>query len=320
MPAITAPNLMKRRAAAALTLMLVAAITASCRQARNPGGGSGTNGSADLLIKDWDTGDGGQWDGILASDPADQFSVVDRFETSSGPNSPRQGSHAARFVVAPGDKWRRTSGERCEANLWNYEREAPGSEYYYGWSTLFPEGWVQPAKWGIIMQWHAHTDVSPPIAFNARGNSLGVTFSTGDITGWWPAGYEQFHEILKAPTGPTDTVNKGLSKGLWHDFIVHVKFTPDRAGTFKVWHRLETDTDFTEVLSLSGIPTLQWSTDSSLFHPGYAIPHGRGAFTSGCWIQHGLYRGETPPGGDTNTVYHDNWCRGRTFQAVRDQF
>jgi hypothetical protein len=167
------------------------------------------------------------------------------------------------------------------------------------------------------MQWHAHTDISPPIAINVRNDSLGVTFSSGDITGWWPSGYERYHEILGASAG-------GLSKGRWHDFLVHVRFSPDRTGVFEVWHKFAEDPDFPDapLVSLTDIPTLQWSTSLSMFHPGYAMPYrlnGRDGWTSGCWIQHGLYRGDTSSGGATNTVYHDNWCRG-TEDEVRARF
>ncbi|KAA5543358.1 heparin lyase I family protein [Adhaeribacter rhizoryzae] len=266
------------------------------------------------LVADWETGDWSQWDGgLIAKDRAAQFSVV---------TSPvRQGKYAAKFVVRPGDQYCKpaggcTSGERTEVSLWNYKREALNDEYYYGWSTLFPEDWTEPYRWGIFMQWHAHTTISPPIAFNARANQVQVDFNSGNIEKWWPAEY-----------GESFTILNDLSKGKWHDFIVRVKFRPDATGIFEVWHRLEGQAEFTKVLSLLNIPTLQWTPNINQIEAGYDVPFvkdGVNGFTTGCYIQHGLYRGNgdasTGTGQNTNTLYQDNWSRGATYNAVRERF
>ncbi|WP_191908873.1 heparin lyase I family protein [Larkinella humicola] len=264
------------------------------------------------VIGDWETGDASQWDGISAGSVADQFAAV---------TSPvRQGTFAARFTVRPGDKVRKangtyTSGERAEATLWNYQRETLNDEYYYGWSTLFPEDWTEPKQWGIFMQWHAHTPISPPVAFSARANSVRVEVSTGSIVNAYPTEFEKSYPIL------TD-----LHKGQWNDFIVRIKFRPDATGILEVWHKLKSESTFKKVLSLTNIPTLQWTSNLAQLETNYQIPFkkdGVDGYTTGCYVQHGLYRQDTPTvenGGNINVLYQDNWCRGTSFSAVKARF
>lgn len=264
------------------------------------------------VIGDWETGDASQWDGISARSVADQFAVV---------SSPvRQGSHAARFTVRPGDKVQKangsfTSGERAEATLWNYQRETLNDEYYYGWSTLFPDGWTEPKQWGIFMQWHAHTAISPPVAFSARANSVRVEVSSGNIVNAYPTAFEKTYTVLN-----------DLHKGQWNDFIVRIKFRPDATGILEVWHKLKSASTFTKVLSLKNIPTLQWTSNVNQLESDYKLPfklNGVDGYTTGCYVQHGLYRQDTPSveqGGNINVLYQDNWSRGTSFSAVKATF
>ncbi|UJR80049.1 polysaccharide lyase [Sandaracinus amylolyticus] len=249
------------------------------------------------LVADWETGDWSQWDGPLGRDPDAQIDVVT--------DVVRQGRYAARFQVRPGDRYRTTSGERAEVHLWDYRREREGDTFYYAWSTLFPEGWRAPERWGIVMQWHAHTDISPPMAFNAGADRLDLVFSSGNIDSWWPAEYEESHRVLD-----------GLSPGRWHDFIVRIDFRADTSGSVEVWHRLEGTAEFDSVLAVRDVPTLQWSTDSGRIHDGYAQRWGEG-WVSGVWVQHGLYRSASSA---TDVIYHDGFCRGTSYAAVRGCF
>ncbi|WP_298708285.1 heparin lyase I family protein [Chitinophaga sp.] len=270
------------------------------------GNSTETEGKIDLT-GDWETGDGSQWDdGWSGKDSAAQFEIV---------TSPkRQGNYAAKFTVRPGDRACKngncTSGERMEMNRWNYVRETVGDEYYYGWSTMFPEDWQQPEGWAIFMQWHAHTPISPPLAFGVKDNNVRVEFSSGDIGEWWPAEYQQNHNIAQ------------LNKGKWHDFIVRVRFKPDSTGLLEVWHRLEGQAEFSQVLSLPKVPTLQWSNEPDDVSENYRIPYTRSdlgaGYTSGLYVKHGLYRGIDSL--KTSTLYQDNWHRGTSFKAIRATF
>jgi len=261
------------------------------------------------VIGDWETGDFSQWNGGLsAKDPAAQIKIVT--------DPVRASKYATRFIVRPGDKVKKpngevTSGERAEVGLWNYKREQLNDEYYYGWSTLFPTDWTAPARWGIFMQWHAHTSISPPLALNARDNQVVLDFYTGNIANF-PA---------KVEYNEKPVILTKINKGKWNDFIVRIKFRPDYTGIVEVWHRLEGETLFKKVLSLKDIPTLQWTANAGDIEDKiYEVPFtkdGKAGYTTGCYVKHGLYRGDD---NKTNTIYQDNWCRGTSFASVRSRF
>ena len=258
------------------------------------------------VISDWETHDLSQWDGIRCHDCAAQFSTV---------NAPvRQGSYAARFVVHPNDIIPGISGERCEVAHVNdivhgYTPEKVDDDFYYGWSTLLPSDWTNPNIWGIFMQWHAQTSFSPPIAFNIDHDTIEVNLRGGLISGT-----KENHTFGCAKTYKLLTT---LNKGLWHDFIVHVKFRPDNAGILEVWHRLEGDSAFVQLLSVSNVPTLHYTTNLSFIAQGAQRSFGNG-YTTDCYVQHGLYRG--PGGKNTNTIYHDNWIRATSYATIQSSF
>lgn len=258
------------------------------------------------MICDWETGNLSQWTGGLSCRNAtDQFAVVS--------NLKRQGNYAARFTVAPGDRvcknGKCTSGERCEASHWSYNRETLNDEYYYGWSTYFPTNWVQPNTWAIFMQWHCHTTISPPVAFAIDGSNLEVQFHSGNIT----SGIQYRADHVIAPA----------TKGKWHDFMVRIKFRPDNSAKIKVWHRLEGQREFTLAFDLN-VPTLQWTSNPDQIEEGttlYAVPFKLGntnGWTTGTYTKHGLYRGITP--NVTNIIHQDNWNRGTSYNAIRATF
>lgn len=67
--------------------------------------------------------------------------------------------------------------------------------------------------------------------------------------------------------------------------------------------------------------TLQWTSNIRRVEQEYAIPYvrnGVNGWTSELYVQHGLYRGDG--GTNTNVLYHDNWSRGRSYNAVRNTF
>ena len=263
------------------------------------------------VISDWETGDASQWNGIVAKDLSAQFGVG-----NSSVMPVRQGTYAARFTVRPGDNITGTSGERCEADhfhdAWNnYTQETIGDEFYYGWSTYFPTSWTNPIGWGIIMQFHHSNPINPPIAFNVSNDTIGINFMTGETT------------IIDATHRNYAYKNwvkfsNTLSKGLWNDFIVRVKFRPDWTGVFEVWHRVQGQAEFTKVVSLTNIPTMQWSYNADLFDPNFEIVYNGNWYTSPVWLRNGLYRGSG--GTNTNTLFHDNFARGTTYADLRARF
>ncbi|MGQ0505625.1 MAG: polysaccharide lyase [Myxococcaceae bacterium] len=131
----------------------------------------------------------------------------------------RQGKYSLRFMVKQGDSVTGSgSGNRSEVLASTYE--PTGSEYFYKWSSFFPSTFPREQTWQVFAQWH-HSGCcgSPPVEFFVVGDTMFLR--TGGATGpiQWSA---------------------PLNRATWHDFVFHVKWSPDpKVGFIELWHNGE---------------------------------------------------------------------------------
>ncbi|MEZ5099305.1 MAG: heparin lyase I family protein [Thermoleophilia bacterium] len=224
---------------------------------------------------------GGQFDGSP--------SISSQLEIVTSPV--RQGSRAARFTVHPGDRYGGSSGERSLAR-WIGSNERDGQEHYYGWSTLFPTDWVEASGWQIITEFHADRRFPlAPLRFDAKRNSLELWMTTGACPGPYDCAIDRGRTILR-----------DLHKGEWNDFILHVVWRESATGMVEVWHRVEGETGFRRIARIPNVPTL---------------PSRRGEEGAELYLLHGLYRDDASI---TQSVFHDNFVRGDTYEDVAKTF
>ncbi len=227
----------------------------------------------------FETGDASQWADVnwnLDRPLGEQLQIVTI--------PARQGQFAAETIVHDGDQFIDTSGERIQ-----FERPGPnereGDDYWYAWSTLFPVDWQSPNDWLLIADWHsAYPDACQLLQLELNNtNALSAQILTGDVTG-----YDCY-------TGPGTALNQSevivdqIALGEWHDFIIHVEWTTSANGLIEIWHKLESEAEFVNVLAWDGIPTLQYMGDPANPAPPYFI------------LAH--YRDETNT--HTSVLYHD---------------
>ena len=231
------------------------------------------------FIGDWETGDRNQWDKIqykTGGVEADQFAIVQ--------DPVRDGTFAARFTVRPGDVFN-SGGERSEVVWYSHENE--GDDYWYRWSTLFPNDWTAPSYFGVFLQWHSGLPYSPPIAFDARDNSAQIKMNTGVVDSTGTGTLKQAFPLLST-----------LSKGSWNDFVVHVHWSLTN-GSLTVWHRSRDDQPYSKTLDLQGIPTLQ-AQDGN---------------TESNYVKQGLYRWTDPY--KTDVLYQDEFRRAASLDSLK---
>ncbi|WP_224243036.1 polysaccharide lyase [Hyalangium gracile] len=145
---------------------------------------------------DFETGNTSQW-------TRQQSVASDRLLVVS--DVVREGRYALKATVKKGDNPINASGNRNE--LLYLSRETPGLDYFYKWSTLFPQGYPSVNKWQVFAQWHQDGCCgSPPLEFYLVGEEmrLRVGGSSGKI-------------LWRAP----------LKRGQWNDFVLHVKWSPN---------------------------------------------------------------------------------------------
>jgi len=274
------------------------------------------------LVGDFDTGTPhlDQWHGIVCKDINFQYVAGNAAQIGI---PVREGTKSAKFIVRPGDASPQTSGERSEANHYNdtwhgYTQETFDDDFYYGWSTFIPTNWVTPPGWAVFAQWHHRSYSLPPIVFNLINSSdIRIQFATGLLTG-------ASTNINNYANHNGYTILPNATKGVWHDFIVHIRFTPNPTGQMQVWHKLQSQPTFTQIFSQYNISTMQlytsaaWpSLDNDAGLPDNTIQWGPGYVTTQNFLRLGLYRGNAS---FTNTIYHDNWARATSYNAILNNF
>ncbi|MFP2900481.1 polysaccharide lyase [Corallococcus sp. 4LFB] len=117
----------------------------------------------------------------------------------------RDGNKALKVTVQPGDKPINASGNRNELVQGTYEPD--GSEFYYKWSTLFPQDFPSSPRWQVFTQWH-HDGCcgSPPLEFFVTNDTMNMRVggSSGEVLWQEPVHRDQ-----------------------WNDFVMHVKWSSD---------------------------------------------------------------------------------------------
>lgn len=132
----------------------------------------------------------------------------------------REGAYALRVQVEQGDKPIQASGNRNELVYVGPEFEpsqAEGAERVYSWSTLFNEDYPSEKTWQVFTQWH-HTGLngSPPVELYVYGEEMRMR-----------VGGERSQDVWSAP----------LQRGVWNDFVLHVKWSSDpNVGFVELYH------------------------------------------------------------------------------------
>jgi len=204
---------------------------------------------------DYESGDLSQWSKA-------QVVSADRLQVVTSPV--HQGQYALKVTVRQGDNPIGASGNRNELVYLSYEPE--GTERWYRWQTMWPADYPSDAPWQIFTQWHhSGSDGSPPMVFSVRGETVRMLANTEVV---W--------------TTP-------LVRGVWHDFLFHVKWSPDPSvGFVELWY------DGALALPKTYTPT-QFAGQAN-------------------YLKQGLYRDAAIS--STATIFHDGMVAGTTRQDV----
>ncbi|MDC0712850.1 heparin lyase I family protein [Stigmatella sp. ncwal1] len=207
---------------------------------------------------DFETGNRSQWTALQEVSP-DRLQVV--------PLPMREGRYALKTTVKQGDDPIASGGNRNELVLATYE--PVGSEYIYSWSTMFAPDFPSVQTWQLFTQWHHEGCCgSPPVEFYVFGEEirLSVGGSTGSL-------------VWRTP----------LVRGVWHDFVFRVKWSPDpKTGFIQLFHN-----------GRQAVPQRAMATQ----FPGMLN-----------YLKVGLYRSDTVT--QDGVVYHDNWTMARRMDNV----
>jgi len=182
-----------------------------------------------------------------------------------------------------------------------------GTDDYYGLMVRFPSEWREPspATWGLaIAQFNYQNIWGSPVMLAAHADDIELVLKSGLCT-----------SVSTSKPGCTYASGRGgnlarmaavpvsLALEVWHELIVHVRWTTDSSGIIEVWHRLKGGGTWNKTVSLSGYPTLQWTAEEG--------PEAIANSTTFDSI--GAYRGHAD---FPLTVWHDGFVRTTSFAAA----
>ncbi len=217
---------------------------------------------------DFETGDRSQWSTAQMMGP-------DRVQVVTSPV--RQGRYALRVEVRQGDNPIHASGNRNE--LVKFDGSSEGREFYYGWSTLWPSDYPMTPTWQVFMQWHhPGSSGAPPVRF-----VLGC--SAADCGRPLP------DTLFFIVDGKPLWTMAPVTKGQWHDFTLHVKWSANPSiGFVELWY------DGKLVVAKRYVRTMFNSSDTN-------------------YLKMGLYRDAvTQP---TAVLYQDGFVQATTFEGAQ---
>lgn len=143
----------------------------------------------------------------------------------------RRGRYAARFTVRPGDFV--SKGNRAEVSWDN--RDAPGSEGWYGWSFFLPKDYPdtewRPRLWQCLGQWHDQPNREKGetwATFPGHSPSIALYYvwknGTSSLELWYGPLKNQAI-IARAP----------VEKGRWNDVVFHIGWSTGANGFVEAW-------------------------------------------------------------------------------------
>jgi len=175
-------------------------------------------------------------------------------------------------------------------------KEKEGTDNYYGWSFYLPTDFtVSSGESKNIATWaQQYSGLWSAIRLPIEDEYLKISICAGDVTG----------EVSGCPDnrwrGRVLLTPSQLTRGEWHDVILHIKFSSTIAGIIEFWHKKGSESNYTKVLSETGLPTLQSQNGVSKEMGFRAI---------------GISR--RPAASYTDTIYFMAYKVGTTFDDVK---
>jgi hypothetical protein len=275
-----------------------AAISTISADASAPAAGTDAHRKGKVLYREnWESGalDTSQWGAQCNNVTEPNFARRGSFTIQSAVVG--QGHWAARFDL-PADADRRSA---CE--VIHDRRLDLGTDDYFALQLHFPRTWREPggAFWGLVVaQFNYEAITGPPVGLAAHRDYVNLLVASGYFNGsvtQWRSG----NGVGRGNLRPMYAIPRPLKLGLWHELIVHVRWSSEMTGAVDVWHRLRGRKQWKRTVRFRGYPTVQWSQT-------------RAAISEmGTTDKIGGYRGESS---FRISVFNDAFCRATTFRAA----
>jgi Polysaccharide lyase len=250
-----------------------------------------------LYRENWETGalGAGQWGAQCNNLTQPNFATRGSFTPEQ--NTVGQGRWAARFNL-PADITRPTACEVIHGRTLDL-----GSNDYYAFDVYFPKTWREPsgAFWGLIIaQFNYEAIYGPPVGLVAHRNYvnlvIGGGYYNGSTTKWYTG-----NGVARGNLPRMYAIPRPLKLGVWHQLIIHVRWSAGPSGAVDVEHRVRGKGSWKRTVHFRGYPTIQWSQTR---------PATSGMPTSD---KIGAYRDRSS---FPISIWNDGFCRASSFRAA----
>ena len=285
------------------------ATTASCAPSGGGGGGDGGGGGNPVAFKgDFEPGDISQWQSTswggaqclnygLPNDSNDTYG--DLYVLG---DIVAKGSYSGRVDLPAAG-----TSNACELLR---GRTIAMDDEWYSMEVRFPSNWQEPspAGWGMVLaQFNFEGIWGFPLGISAHSNYVGLTLNSGlckSITSGDPTCQYSSGIQGNVPSQYIIPISD-FSTGVWHQLLIHVKWTNGNDGIVEGFHRLRGQTTWTRTVSFIGYPTLQ---RTSTFTPVAA---------DRTVDKIGAYRGAAS---FSLSIWQDNFCQATSMAAAESCF
>jgi polysaccharide lyase-like protein len=254
-----------------------------------------------LFVGDFETGDHSQWTwGAQCANTSSAAMLFTRGTITVQSEVVGEGSHAARIDLP-------AANERTACETLSPRPIGVGSDDYYALMVRFSTGWREPspAGWGLVIAQLNYEKIwGAPVSLIAHADTVALVVQSGlcrSVETSTPGC--AYSSGLGGNLPRTYAVPTPLALGAWHELVVHVRWTTDSSGMVEAWHRLKGSSTWNKTVSLTGYPTLQWTTDMG---PSEIA-------RIGTTDKIGAYRGQAD---FPLTVWHDGFVRTTSFASA----
>jgi hypothetical protein len=280
-----------RRVLAAFVIVVVGACAAVA--------GARDTGREILYRENWESGglDLSQWGAQCNNLAEPTFATRGSFTVQR--THVGQGRWAARFDL-PADVAKPTACEVIHDRTLDL-----GTDDYYALALYFPKKWRDPSGvfWGLLIaQFNYEGITGPPVGLAAHGRFVNLVVGSGFFDGVqtrWRTGNGIGHGNLPS----LYAIPRPLRRQVWHQLIVHVRWSTESDGEVDVFHRIRgRQSRWKRTVSLRGVPTVQWS------------PTRPATSAMGTTDKIGAYRAQSS---FPVSILNDGFCRALSFRAAK---
>ena len=177
---------------------------------------------------------------------------------------------------------------------------------WYAMEIRFPLDWREPSPtgWGMgLAQFNYERIWGTPVGVAAHSNFVELDLNSGlcaPLTSGNPSC--QYTSGISGNLAPRAIIPpSAFSTGVWHQLLIHVRWTNGNDGILEGFHRLRGQTTWTRTASFRGYPTLQ---RTSSYTPSAA---------DRTVDKIGAYRGSA---GFPLSVWHSTFCQATSMSAA----